>query len=149
MWTLGICYDCIVINEQKETQGIYLVAKVVITNGSQVLLLKRSGTDLNRPYEWDLPGGVVKVNEDPTDAVMREAKEETGIIFSNPRIIKVHHEYKERYEEYVLTLIYHTTFPDKEVKLNPEHDAYEWVDIKNAINYKMPNKYHEAIALLE
>lgn len=45
-----------------------------------LLLLKRSEFDAHRPGTFDLPGGGLDKDEDPLDAIVRETREEIGLI---------------------------------------------------------------------
>lgn len=53
------------------------VADALVIKNNQVLLIKRA----NDPFRgtWALPGGYVNHGEHPTEAAIRETKEETGI----------------------------------------------------------------------
>jgi 8-oxo-dGTP diphosphatase len=55
-------------------------AYAVVLHEGKVLLTKQRG------YLF-LPGGGVNLGESPEDAVIREVREETGIIVANPRLI--------------------------------------------------------------
>lgn len=50
------------------------VSAVIFDARGRVLLCHRRDMDV-----WNLPGGVVESGELPTEAVVREAKEETGL----------------------------------------------------------------------
>src|SRR4051812_2166768 len=57
-----------------------IIAKVLVINeDGQVLLVRRSKTDPNRPGDWDYPGGGVESGEDYAAAAARELLEEVGI----------------------------------------------------------------------
>jgi 8-oxo-dGTP diphosphatase len=59
----------------------------IITAGRRVLLIKR-GKEPSRG-EWSIPGGLVHVGETLTDAVMREAAEETGLIVRPEELVEL------------------------------------------------------------
>lgn len=55
-------------------------AKLLLHNAhGEVLLLRRSHNETHRPGTLDLPGGGVDRDEDPLDAITREAREEIGL----------------------------------------------------------------------
>ena len=47
---------------------------IILDNKKRVLLCHRKDYDL-----WNLPGGIVEINESPWEGVIREIKEETGL----------------------------------------------------------------------
>jgi mutator protein MutT len=67
------CTNCgYVLYENQNT-----TASAVIVRKNQVLLVKR-GKDPQKGL-WDFPGGFVEVQEHPSEAVVREVREELGI----------------------------------------------------------------------
>ena len=59
----------------------------VIINKGKIALIKRG----NEPSKgkWTIPGGLVELAESPEQAVVREAKEETGLDVERPTLIDV------------------------------------------------------------
>ena len=55
-----------------------IVVVAMIRHGDEVLLVKQQGDNDTTPG-WSVPGGVVEDGELLTDALKREAREETGI----------------------------------------------------------------------
>ncbi len=53
-------------------------AAALIRRGEDILLVEQQGSDFPIPT-WSLPGGKVEPGELPTEAMVREVKEETGI----------------------------------------------------------------------
>jgi mutator protein MutT len=60
-----------------------VVAGIVVRSG-HVLLCHRSTTRAWYPDVWDLPGGHVEIGESPTRALVRELREELGIVIEEP-----------------------------------------------------------------
>lgn len=72
----------------KLQQGPFAVVDAIIEIGGKIVLIKRS----NPPFGWALPGGFVDYGESLEQAVVREAKEETGLDIED---IKQFHTYSD------------------------------------------------------
>jgi 8-oxo-dGTP diphosphatase len=60
---------------------------IVIVNDGKIVLIKRG----NEPGKgkWSIPGGLVELGEHIDQAVIREAKEETCLTVTSPRLVDV------------------------------------------------------------
>jgi 8-oxo-dGTP diphosphatase len=67
-------------------QPVVGVGAVILKDG-KIALIKRG----NEPSKgkWTIPGGIVELSESPESAVLREAKEETGLEADNPTLLDV------------------------------------------------------------
>lgn len=97
----------------------------IFVNQSKVLLGKRP---LNRPWHgwWEFPGGKIKLGEKPQEALMREIKEELGVIVEKPVkwLTRLHY-----YDNQPFRLHFFKIFSWKNTPLMREHDELKWVDI--------------------
>lgn len=109
-----------------------VVAKVVILNEKgEVLLLKRSEDDSNRPGDWDFPGGEIEADEYIEVGVKRETSEEAGLAIDSLRLVSAA---TEKYETNSVTrLLFMSKVPDQQVVLSLEHSEYKWLDIDTAL----------------
>jgi molecular chaperone GrpE len=128
---------------------------VIVRDGKDVLLLKRSKDSIVFPGKYDLPGGSVENGETFAEAVLREIEEETGLEVEVGSIIHVFDFQREnRKKEDVghgkgIRLI--AFYKSGEVKLNDENEHFEWVDIDEAIQ-RLSDKGYESdkkIALIK
>jgi 8-oxo-dGTP diphosphatase len=78
-----VCSDIYGINHAVPTSELQWrpAAYAIVIKNTSILLLKQHGG------AYDLPGGGVKLGEDPQQAVLRECKEETGINATSPTIL--------------------------------------------------------------
>ena len=60
----------------------------IIIEGDRVLLVKRAHPPLQA--QWSIPGGVLEVGELVREAVVREAREETGLIVEPGELLGVY-----------------------------------------------------------
>jgi len=60
-------------------QGFLVCVVFVIERAGRILLLRRSRAKDHAPGEWETGSGGVLPGETPQAAVVREAKEETGL----------------------------------------------------------------------
>lgn len=104
------------------------VAKIVISdNDGQYLLMYRNQHPMfgNDP---DIPGGCMEDGEQPLQAVLREVKEEIGIVVNEnlPQEIYEGTGYSMHGAQYSLFMAKLDEKP--ELTMSYEHSAYEWID---------------------
>lgn len=114
-------------------KNIHLVAKALLFNGDQVLLLRRSNTDTRRPLQWDLPGGYVEDGEEIKEGCAREIDEEADLRVADKDLHLAYALTEIVDDKSVTWLIFIGRTTNTEVKLSYEHDKYEWVSLDKAI----------------
>ncbi len=116
-------------------------AKIIVVNeANKILLLTNSKTHDWAAGKLDIPGGIIEALESPTEAVIRELKEETGIVLKQ-RDVNLSYSSTTFYNNisYILFLYLARLNTTPDVVLNFEHDAYSWLDISDALQkYQHP-----------
>lgn len=80
-----------------------------------------------------LPGGHLKWDEDPRDAVIREVQEETGLVVRPTRIVGVFSGAKWAGERGVVRVIYSAQWTSGDLKSSPEGEAL-WTPVEAAVS---------------
>ena len=118
-------------NEDKNER--LLVARVVVTHGDRVLLLRRSETDSRTGY-WEVPGGSVDHGESFEEAARREALEEAGIKLED--LVFDHSSSYEFSGTKRIATVFRSEVKNTAVKLSNEHSS-------NYHNLKLEDPYRE------
>lgn len=108
------------------------VAVFIISQDKKVLLLKRMADD-KFPNIWEPPGGRKERGETILDAIKRELKEETGLVFASG--FKYFGETNFTIDggnKNVNAIFFTIQADEQDVKL-AEHDKYDWLTVKEAI----------------
>jgi 8-oxo-dGTP diphosphatase len=106
-----------------------LSVKVIIRDKEgRCLLLKRSMSSKGNPGKWDLPGGKVDVGENLEQGLLREVKEEAGLIISLQSVLGAAESATPT--KRVAYLIFEGCLESGQVCLSEEHDDFTWVDRK-------------------
>jgi len=106
--------------------------KCIIYNKTDrtLLLLKRSNYK-DDAHKWDLVGGSVNFGEDSKISIKREAKEETGMILNDIKIIDLHSRKLNDGNFFIFALYYcdNFTYLNDNLELSHEHQQFQWVNI--------------------
>ena len=105
----------------------YFVVTGVVKYKGKILVLQKSDDDYNYPSKWSLVSGYVKEFESAQDTVIREIKEETGLlakIVGKGELIQV--EDKKKKKTWVIMAFLCKVSSDK-VKLCNENKAFKWI----------------------
>ncbi len=106
-------------------------AKIFLTKGGKVLLLKRRPNDPHKPGTWDIPGGRLEPGESPYDGIAREAKEEIGMEVRAELPLDIHHFTRDD-GQVITMMIFLCSSETEDVSLSEEHTEFSWVDIGRA-----------------
>ncbi len=111
-----------------------VVAAAVVIDRGRVLLTRRRD-DQHLAGMWEFPGGKLEDDESPTEALVRECREECGIEVGVGRVLDVtFHRYPERT---VLILFYRCTLESGLVQ-NLEVADHAWVAPGDLEQYDLP-----------
>jgi len=98
------------------------VACAIIVDGERVLVARRSNS-MPHPLKWEFPGGKLRPGENPEGCIIREIREELGVVIS---VEQLYPSVKYAYEEYIVKLIpFVCRIIQGEISL-AEHTSYRW-----------------------
>ena len=118
-----------------ENKHIDVAVGVVFNKSYEVLITQRS-EDSPYPNLWELPGGKVKKNELPSQAVVRELKEELGILCLEIMPFMNHqHQYPDL--EVMLHVFIVTAYNGQPERLEHQQDL-SWVNFSDLSGYTFP-----------
>jgi 8-oxo-dGTP diphosphatase len=120
----------------------------VIINENKVLIVQRSSNEEAYPDLWEVPSGKKEPLEKVTDAVLREVKEETGLITEIVKVNDVFNFSVEKPDEirdvtqinFLLKLV-----ESSEVKLSSEHQNFAWITKDEIGNYNLSKETKTSI----
>ncbi|MBI4054149.1 MAG: NUDIX hydrolase [Candidatus Doudnabacteria bacterium] len=114
----------------------FSIALCVCQYDGKILMLRRSEKKPSEGGKWGFPAGKINGEETEVRALIREVREETGIILDPTQIIFVKTVYV-RYPafDFVSHLFFYEFFQETEIVLNrQEHSEYAWIEPAVALN---------------
>lgn len=123
--------------------GCFLVCE------GRFLLLQRAEHDKGFASHWGAPGGGIEIDESPTEAMLRELREETGLVFETADLEELGAGYvtfndSGKQLEYHMYRVHLETEP--ELVLNPaEHQSLAWVTAEEALELPLVADMDECV----
>jgi 8-oxo-dGTP pyrophosphatase MutT (NUDIX family) len=115
--------------DDEEPPPIRRAAGVLFLSKDNRILLLRRGASLDFPGTWCIPGGLTEGDETAAETAAREAEEETGRKVDPAELVEWTRQ-SARGVDFTTFLCASEPF---DVTLSPEHDAHDWVDLKDLI----------------
>ncbi len=123
------------------------VAVAVITDAEQRILITRRPQHVSCGGMWEFPGGKIEKEELPSEALLREIKEEVGLdIIAFDYLGEIGHKYQQ---QPISLLVYHVHSYQGEAACLEEQLDMCWVEIENLKNYQFPPANVEIIKLIQ
>ena len=102
---------------------------VVILRGDRILAMRRSPMKDAAPGAWEAISGRIRPGEQPLEAAIREAREETGL---TPRIdpdpIAAYQAKRKAYD--MIVVAFRACSDSGDVTRSEEHDAHAWMTLE-------------------
>jgi mutator protein MutT len=106
--------------------------KGIIVENDRVILLK------NERDEWELPGGRLEIGEDPLECVVREIREELGLMCRVERIVDTW--VYQVHDRHVFIVTYICRCDDtSSMKISHEHKEARWISLSEINELHMPS----------
>ncbi len=120
---------------QKKSFAIVGQKAIVLNAENKLLLLQRSEKSGNGG-KWSVPGGALEFSEEPLAGIEREIEEETQLKVSS---IQPYHvkSYINQDGDFVVIIGYLCKAETDQVKLNWEHDNFQWLTKDEALKHEL------------
>ena len=99
---------------------------IVLNLAGKILGIRRSSTAPSNANKWDLPGGDLDFGENPTEGILREIKEETGLSVTNIQVFDVWSDVDDLGDFWV-TIAYTANSNSDEAVFSNEHSEFKWL----------------------
>jgi 8-oxo-dGTP diphosphatase len=130
-----------------------LIAKALILDASNdALLMHRSSTHPTLAHHADLPGGIVEPGEEPSQALVREIKEETGLIVNLDQLKLAYTGSEDWKGDSRIRMLYVVRLSETQpsVTISWEHEDASWLPLEKfpAIEHEYNHFYKVGLAYL-
>ncbi len=124
---------------------IQVAVGVIFDSNQRVLLTKRPHQVSHGGY-WEFPGGKIKDQESPVEALKREILEEVGlVILTQHQANQIEFDYPDKHVK--LFVFYVTQFKGEAKRLTGQLDL-RWVNTQDLVTYSFPEANQTIIEAL-
>ncbi|MFC3907677.1 8-oxo-dGTP diphosphatase MutT [Legionella dresdenensis] len=122
------------------------VAVAVIFDRQQRILITQRPLKLAHGGQWEFPGGKLEPDESPEAALIREVKEEVGLLVTSYKFLcEINHDYGSKH---VSLLVYTIDGFEGNAQCLEGQPGMNWVAISELGNYQFPEANSQIIEKL-
>ncbi|MBW2969656.1 NUDIX domain-containing protein [Candidatus Woesearchaeota archaeon] len=120
-----------------------VAVKAFIIKKNELLTLKRAPNDSQNPDIYELPGGRLKIGENPEEGLKREVKEEADLDIEILQPLNVQH-FVRKDGQTITMIIYLCKALNNKIRLSEEHTKFEWLPL-HSCKRKLADFFHEEV----
>lgn len=128
-----------------ERAGLLLVVAFFIEHEDRLLLIRRSAAKDHAPGEWEPGSGRLEAGESPLAAVVREAKEETGLDVEIVAPMDTFRFERGAARVPALGMTFHCRVTGGDLRLSDEHDAARWVPLDRVLDDEISEVFRRSL----
>ncbi len=114
---------------------IIKISIAIVINEQQKILISRRNSGLHQGDKWEFPGGKVENDETPEKAMLRELKEEVGLVATQYHFFKcLDHNYPDK----SLSLYFFWVTQFTGIAHSRINQPLKWVKIDDLANFYFP-----------
>jgi 8-oxo-dGTP diphosphatase len=118
--------------KQNDSEDYWPAVKAFILKNNNLLILKRTDDDIDKPGIWEVPGGKLdNKEEDKILGLIREVKEETNLDIENIKEFSQRKFTLDSGRKISMTIYKCNPIGDN-VIISQEHTSYEWIPLEKA-----------------
>ncbi|PIU60207.1 hypothetical protein COS86_00230 [Candidatus Bathyarchaeota archaeon CG07_land_8_20_14_0_80_47_9] len=124
------------MSQRDITKGRVLVSVVAVIEGKQHEILMIWEGDVPYHKQWVVPGGYVRPDETVKQAIVREVREETGLVTIPTKLVGIYDDFTSEKDESIhhIIIAYKADVVDGRVVFSQEATAYKWLSVEEALS---------------
>jgi mutator protein MutT len=120
-----------------------VAAAAILTRDDGKILLVKRGEDPGKGL-WGLPGGYVEIDETIEQALVRELREETGLVMRLQNVLGVWSFFHDSKELSGAVIVYRAHWVSGEMRLASDSTDAEWILPEEFENFELAFETHRA-----
>lgn len=124
------------MSQRDTTKGKVLVSVAAVIEGKQHEILLIWEGDVPYHKQWVIPGGYVKPDETVKQAIVREVREETGLVTIPTKLVGIYDDFTSEKDESIhhIVIAHKVDVVDGRVIFPQEATAYKWMSVEEALS---------------
>jgi 8-oxo-dGTP pyrophosphatase MutT (NUDIX family) len=113
-------------------QTVVIAKALLLDDAGNMLILRRSSTHPTLAHFPDLPGGLIEPDEKLTEGLLREIREETGLIVAEHEVRPIYAGTEVYGDESRVRILYAGRLPSgakPHITVSQEHESAEWLPL--------------------
>jgi 8-oxo-dGTP diphosphatase len=136
-----------------KTRAFSVSQKALIAEGDRILVLKNTADRAGGKAQWEIPGGLLEMDEDLESGLKREVNEETGIEIVVGKLVWVWDQWEKDFQfrdgrvldVRIIELAFSCQRMRGDIQLSEEHSEFKWATRAELSKLDFSRNSHAAV----